>query len=148
MELGTTRKASQSPVMAPREAGGSGGGLELLMSRCARVDAIWLMTCSLAGGAVVAEVAFEMTKGESRLCVKPTSQAATDRVSEICRAGEGVREMLSRLCWEKVKMCARALSATVPELARLGKTLTQGLAGSAVANVSYRRCARECHVNA
>lgn len=64
--------------MAPREAGGSGGGLELLMSRCARVDAIWLMTCSLAGGAVVAEVAFEMTKGESRLCVKPTSQADKD----------------------------------------------------------------------
>lgn len=51
------------------------------MSRCARVDAIWLMTCSLAGGAVVVVVAFEMTKGKSRLCVEPASQVAVNSVS-------------------------------------------------------------------
>jgi len=41
------------------------------MSRCARVDAIWLMTCSLAGEAVVTVVAFEKTKGESKSGMRP-----------------------------------------------------------------------------
>ena len=37
-----------------------GGGLLLLMSRWARVGAIWLRTCSKAAKAMVERVAFEL----------------------------------------------------------------------------------------
>lgn len=50
---------SQGREVCPR-----GGGLLLMVSLLVRMDAIWLITRSLAVGAVF-EYAFEMTKGRS-----------------------------------------------------------------------------------
>lgn len=116
---------SQGREVCPR-----GGGLLLMVSLLVRMDAIWLITRSLAVGAVF-EYAFEMTKGRSIGADDEVRRAVLIGVSWWlkvwrCRGvkGCGEVEMESSACVPKVGSLASRARNDFPALfyAQLGKT--------------------------
>lgn len=116
---------SQGREVCPR-----GGGLLLMVSLLVRMDAIWLITRSLAVGAVF-EYAFEMTKGRSIGADGEVRRAVLIGVSWWlkvwrCRGvkGCGEVEMESSACVPKVGSLASRARNDFPALfyAQLGKT--------------------------
>lgn len=113
-----------------REVCPGGGGLLLMVSLLVRMDAIWLITRSLAVGAVF-EYAFEMTKGRSIGADDEVRRAVLIGVSWWlkvwrCRGvkGCGEVEMESSACVPKVGSLASRARNDFPALfyAQLGKT--------------------------